>query len=446
MDGSIMLIELNLKAPSQPTRPVMPDAVYCIGSFNDWKTPEGDDLNGAVKVQALDGAYGQYMDNVAIPSGNPEFKFYYTDSEGKGVYVGTDEPSFTLYKFGMGMLAGITVSSDADGVKSFKMRDWTGTTLFATVNLTNASVNLGAVDGSQFTAPSDNGKFYAVVTLGGQEPKIYELASPELDNDMWTVMLGNVINGEALDLTGVDKVKVVLTSENSVTPSAESCWGPLEDYGDAADNLAYSKRVAIGKGGKAFEFAYPDMVKDPYFSIYMQMQIGVATITKGGQLPKTEIYLVGQPQGWDIDSDAMPLKLVAGETEVYEATYEIAAGDAIFRSYEELGNWEKGSIGSQVDDLPLAITLPAEESFVGDFVWGKGSWNITDWDGGNLYMKVDMKDNKVTFRKSTSGAVNGIEAAGEVRYFDLQGRRVENPSDGIFIRVESTGKSSKVAF
>ena len=61
-------------------------------------------------------------------------------------------------------------------------------------------------------------------------------------------------------------------------------------------------------------------------------------------------------------------------------------------------------------------------------------------------MKVDMKDNKVTFRKSTSGAVNGIEAAGEVRYFDLQGRRVENPSDGIFIRVESTGKSSKVAF
>ena len=434
MDGSIMLIELNLKAPSQPTRPVMPDAVYCIGSFNDWKTPEGDDLNGAVKVQALDGAYGQYMDNVAIPPGNPEFKFYYTDSEGKGVYVGTDEPSFTLYKFGMGMLAGITVSSDADGVKSFKMRDWTGTTLFATVNLTNASVNLGAVDGSQFTAPSDNGKFYAVVTLGGQEPKIYELASPELDNDMWTVMLGNVINGEALDLTGVDKVKVVLTSENSVTPSAESCWGPLEDYGDAADNLAYSKRVAIGKGGKAFEFAYPDMVKDPYFSIYMQMQIGVATFTKG------------QPQGWDIDSDAMPLKLVAGETEVYEATYEIAAGDAIFRFYEELGNWEKGSIGSQVDDLPLAITLPAEESFVGDFVWGKGSWNITDWDGGNLYMKVDMKDNKVTFRKSTSGAVNGIEAAGEVRYFDLQGRRVENPSDGIFIRVESTGKSSKVAF
>ena len=77
----------------------------------------------------------------------------------------------------------------------------------------------------------------------------------------------------------------------------------------------------------------------------------------------------------------MPLKLVAGETEVYEATYEIAAGDAIFRFYEELGNWEKGSIGSQVDDLPLAITLPAEESFVGDFVWGKGSWNITDWDG-----------------------------------------------------------------
>lgn len=106
------------------------------------------------------------------------------------------------------------------------------------------------------------------------------------------------------------------------------------------------------------------------------------------------IYLVGQPQGWGINNDSMPLAQV--EEGVYSATYEINAGDAMFRFYKALGNWETNSIGSQVQDNAIVIELTDGE-YEGECVNGKGSWNIPDWEGGKMTLVVDLNNMKVNF-------------------------------------------------
>lgn len=117
------------------------------------------------------------------------------------------------------------------------------------------------------------------------------------------------------------------------------------------------------------------------------------------EVDSSVIYLVGQPQGWDINGDSMPLKMESNG--VYSATYKIAAGQAMFRFYKALGSWDLNSIGSQVDDNAINISL-TDGAYRGECVEGKGSWNISGWTGGDLTMVVNLNDMTVSF---TAGEV-----------------------------------------
>lgn len=131
------------------------------------------------------------------------------------------------------------------------------------------------------------------------------------------------------------------------------------------------------------------------------------------------IYLIGAPQGWDITSDAMKLKRVdnGGEkSAVYAGSFNIAAGDAMFRFYTELGYWDYNSLGSQYDDEPTDIYFNSDASFSGDMVWGKGSWNIPDWEGGIIDMTVDLMSMQVTFSTENSGVETLVAGDNSLRY------------------------------
>lgn len=115
------------------------------------------------------------------------------------------------------------------------------------------------------------------------------------------------------------------------------------------------------------------------------------------------LYLVGAPQGWDIYSDAMTLQRASKDKLIYSGAFDIKEGDAMFRFYTGLGDWENGSIGSQYDDSPIDITIESDAPFAGEAVWGKGSWNIPAWEGGTLYVTVSLDSMEVEFSTTKTG-------------------------------------------
>lgn len=117
------------------------------------------------------------------------------------------------------------------------------------------------------------------------------------------------------------------------------------------------------------------------------------------------IYLIGQPQGWNINDASMPLEETEIGSRVYKGTYEIKAGEFQFRFYDEIGNWDWFSIGAQNEDNTVVISMTDGE-YAGPVFYdpatenaGKGGWQIADWPGGNVEMTVNLNSMTVVFKK-----------------------------------------------
>lgn len=108
------------------------------------------------------------------------------------------------------------------------------------------------------------------------------------------------------------------------------------------------------------------------------------------------LYLIGAPQGWDINSKSMTLTETGIGTDIYTGTFTIDEGNFQFRFYTELGDWETNSYGSQVDDAGVSISM-SSGSYTGSIVSGKGSWLDSSWEGGDVSIEVNLKDYTVTF-------------------------------------------------
>lgn len=126
------------------------------------------------------------------------------------------------------------------------------------------------------------------------------------------------------------------------------------------------------------------------------------------------IYLIGQPEGWYISPDEPEKWALMKEdgTNRFTGTFYMEAGEAMFRFYKFLGDWESNSIGFQYDDYPVDIVMD-EGRYYGSFVdGGKGAWNIPEWQGGEIECTVDFDNNTVQFVDVTSGLeLNVVPAA-----------------------------------
>lgn len=156
----------------------------------------------------------------------------------------------------------------------------------------------------------------------------------------------------------------------------------------------------------------------------------VLLVDADGKL-NNKIYLVGQPQGWDITSDAMPLYLT--DKGGYYASYEIPAGYAMFRFYSELGDWDSNSIGSVAYDYPEDVEMENGRLQWNSVYGGKGSWNFENWPGGIMYLYVSGDFSYVIFSDSP------IEEAGEI----LTEIKRDQTKDGVFIFNNNKYGSSK---
>lgn len=131
--------------------------------------------------------------------------------------------------------------------------------------------------------------------------------------------------------------------------------------------------------------------------VHFVVDLNTNTVTlTPGQAKK--IYLVGAPQGWGINSEAMALTEQEEGSDIYQGTFDIAAGDFQFRFYSKLGDWETNSLGSQEADAPVEISVGGS-GYTGAVVNGKGSWQDPSWPGGKCQITVDLKKMEVTFLK-----------------------------------------------
>lgn len=131
---------------------------------------------------------------------------------------------------------------------------------------------------------------------------------------------------------------------------------------------------------------------------------------------KRTIYLIGSCSGWNEPSegnaDALAnwtLTETAIGSNVYYNSFDLDAGDLMFRFYTELTGWDGGaSLGSQEEDANVLIDDDfVELVYTGAYTYpGKGNWEISNFAGGLIKMTVDMNEGTVTFELGKAGEVD----------------------------------------
>lgn len=118
------------------------------------------------------------------------------------------------------------------------------------------------------------------------------------------------------------------------------------------------------------------------------------------------LYLIGQPQEWDIDNGNIAIQRVSNAARVYRGNLYIPSGQFEFRFYGQLRDWESYSIGAMDDDEPVEIQFNNEGMYEGplyeggaDSQKGKGKWSAPDWAGGRFKAEINLEDKKLAFTK-----------------------------------------------
>lgn len=158
-----------------------------------------------------------------------------------------------------------------------------------------------------------------------------------------------------------------------------------------------------------------------------------------------QLYLNGAIVGWVEPSEANADKFadyILAETEkgsgIYTGEFEFEAKENnSFRFYSKLDGWDNSSIGASQDDKQNLFTF-TDNVYEGEiFIGGKGNWQLPDDFAGKVKMTVNLNDKNIKLEAETKqDSIEAIEAeTAEAVYYNLQGVRVANPENGIFIKV-----------
>lgn len=409
-------IIMTFNAPGQPTAGQIPECAYLIGDFNSYTLPSGTNLNGAIPVASSEFQEASFSQQVALPAGASQLLACVKDpATGNFIYYGNDAiPPFILCRYAQRYCTAKT-STDRTALTPFSILDWKGGVFNFGLNYDTGYIDFyGSPDSPDFRSISES------VTLTTTTPSgtysnfqpVTEGLSPEFRFQINDMLEGSMtINLDGNDVWGLETAETFTNEKGN--PQGQG----------------YVRRIV--RGGAPIRFDLQQTSKVEININYCTGTLYIGITPDVGESHPERIYLVGAPQGWDITNNSMPLEEVSEG--VYFGSFDIKAGDAMFRFYEFLGSWDNYSIGAQDWDSPIDIIL--DGSYAGIAVNGKGSWNIPDWKGGKIDMTVDLNTMGVLFSDPEAG-VEGIEAdQADPVFFNLQGIRVDNPHGGIFIKV-----------
>ena len=438
-DGKYISGTITLSSDTQPDFPEVPSTIYLIGSFNDYKTPNGNNLNGAValhKFTSSDTLPG-YEGRALLPGGPVTLAICYVDPEtGNTVYACPLGGSISLYSQAEGEPAieyFKTVTADAFNKETdgLTIKNWSGGPLTVRYALIEQLIQLQWDAAPLNDFPKD--ALYMILET----------------NDGKEVMPVNLNYYTFIDRP--TKIKsITFSTENSVNPDPSTIWGVPADE----DNLYYEQhRYELTKGGNPIKIEY-DELSSGYVYINTVGRWALIDFNKTPDYNQiSDVYLVGYMTDWrepaasyeDFYKDYSLENVGNG---IFRGTFLCPASDsAFFRFYQALTGWDGGaSIGATMEDyVNTPVTVMTENWYATRYVLGgKGNWALEDWNEDKyVVFELNMRDEVLNMMVTTSG-INGVETSDdEATYFTLQGVRIAEPSNGIYIKVTSKG-SEKV--
>lgn len=147
------------------------------------------------------------------------------------------------------------------------------------------------------------------------------------------------------------------------------------------------------------------------------------------------LYLIGTPNGWDIDSDACMLESVDLDN-IYVGTFTFLGEDNYFRFYKELGNWDAAAIGADASG-DVNITLEeVDGEYSGTLVDGSGNF-IVPLTAEGVY-KVTANLTAMTLKIVPAGSAAYIYAVGNINGWTTDGT-AEGAKDGALASATDNG-------
>lgn len=459
--GSYVPEICSIEGSGQPGVPEASD-IYIIGNFNNWRLPDSTSENGAIKSTYRNPSYVEQFYTVVrdFQSGDISMAVCKYNENTKGYeYLKLDSDfdcPFTLYKLSdndyksMGVKGNWVQSSDPESL-SINVKDWNG----GNISMNIYDLYRGTTEIYFYNASDVVTEFPSEIYILLEYDGVKEIVSV---NDIesylftsWAYCYGN-------------EVSIIFTSENSLNPKSENCWGlekPLAEYG--LDRANRDARLFLVKGGYPFSYKFNGsgeltVVVDFSFS---QANVNLAFYSD----EPSAMYVVGEVEnngianGWREPSESNAdfynqyFKLDETSTGVFEGTYYIPAkGNDLpnFRFYSALTGWDGGaSVGSVWNDFNnIQVNLEAGEAVTTIVTGGKGNWSPvvgTNWVSNYVHMTVDTNNLTLTLEivDENMGGSPEIESESDSSecWYNLQGMRVDRPQSGMYILVKD-GKSS----
>lgn len=268
-----------------------------------------------------------------------------------------------------------------------------------------------------------------------------QVAKSESDFETWDNLLAQAVENGSSETDFRDSeglpyaqfVSGIFTAPSFTMAGADFCDAINAVYGfetneeTEAAPVEVAYRVYAWVPNVEYSFIFSNVVTLPKVQSYIPIR------------DPRRIYVIGAPQGWNIDSDEMFVQETDAGSNIYAGSINVAQGDFMFRFYTVLGDWESNSLGSQVEDNPINIEF-TDEVYFGDVVNGKGSWSYPEWEGGSVEIELDMNAYTVKFTLHP-----GEEAApvptGKVLYLIGAPQGWDIDSDSMWIQETSNGSN-----
>lgn len=419
--------------------PKVPTELYLVGNFNDWKTPDTGSAvvltKGSGNVYTATLSYGT--------SGLLEFKMFSAkSSDWKDSYGAETKGNVTL-------TAGTPYSWNmkADG-DNFSVSNWGGGSGTVTVNWDAKTISIVTDKVATTDYPAS---LHLVGTMNGWDPANtnYSLTS-------------SANNGVYTGTFNIDPIGDGLIFKVCVDNSLDNAYGGNLSFPLYSDKNLTTDMTLGGNDWVCNNWMGGKLTVTVDWN---SKKLTMVSPDQPAYVSEDVIYYVGDANEWNINSS--DLKLYSTDGEEYKGTFFIPAKEeSNFRFYTQLGDWEQYSIGSSTfQEVNFEVPF-VDGVYHGVFDWGKGNWQLKNWEGNNLTVTINLIDKSVIFEvgeagvSSISGDSNSINYAngvidydGNITVFNTAGKVVakgngsldiNNLPGGVYIITAVGEKSLKV--
>ncbi|MBR5551208.1 MAG: SusF/SusE family outer membrane protein [Muribaculaceae bacterium] len=224
----------------------------------------------------------------------------------------------------------------------------------------------------------------------------------------------------------------ISTSKGSWSEFNANCY-------DATSTVAIGEPATLKKGDQNIKIAATGK-----YDVTIDLENMTITLTGKVEYPEV-IYVLGNVNGYSWSTSEGVALAHVGDG-VYEGEFVVDNADngfGYFTFVTTLGaDWDAVNAGTRYGAEEVDLLVEANGSYTMTDNWGSGtqSWKSA---AGTCTVRVDVVNNKLNILEFTG--VEGVEfdENAPVEYYNLNGVKVENPTNGTFIKVQGN-KTAKV--